>query len=189
MLEQYHEQEAGLNSEINDLNEKIQMTSEKYMKSEVERDLLNGIITEKEKQINEIEFLIFNKLPSEFSNFEFLLKKETEIHNKMKSENNTLGVDYQETLNELKEMIKIYKDAANIDICRTDSGYLKIIFKHLIPENKDAYLILELKNQYKVIEVFPKINISHLEEHLEKSRNCTSFIVSLANEFIKFYNI
>jgi hypothetical protein len=107
----------------------------------------------------------------------------------MKSENNTLGVDYQETINELKEMIKIYKDAANIDISRTDSGFLKIVFKNIIPGNKEAYLILELKNQYKVIEVFPKINTSHLEAELEKSRNCTNFIVSLANEFIKLYNI
>jgi hypothetical protein len=157
------------------------------MKSEVEKELLNAIIAEKEKQISEVEFLIFNKLPSEFSNFEFLLKKETEIHNKMKSENNTIGIDYQETISELKEMIKIYKDAANIDICRTDSGCLKIIFKNLIPNNKEAYIILELKNQYKVIEIFPKMNISQLEEELEKSRNCTNFIVSVANEFIQLY--
>ena len=42
----------------------------------------------KEREINEMEYLVLQRIPSEFANFEFLFKKELEIHNKMKMENN-----------------------------------------------------------------------------------------------------
>ena len=156
------------------------------MKIEFEKQLLNTIITEKEKHISEMEYLVFKKLPNEFSNFEFLLKKETEIHNKMKSENNQVGYKNEDIINEIKQMIKIYKDAADIDVSKTDDGCLMIVFKNLLENKKDAYIILEVKNGYKVIDIYPKINITHYEEELEKTRNCTLFLCKLANAFISY---
>jgi hypothetical protein len=65
-----------------DLSSKLQ--SENLHRYNVEKDLLISATSSKEKEISEMEYLVLQKLPSEFSNFDFLFKKELEIHNKMK---------------------------------------------------------------------------------------------------------
>jgi hypothetical protein len=137
-----------------------------------------------------MEYLVLQKLPSEFSNFDFLFKKELEIHNKMKMENSFLYSKNEALASELKDMIKTYKEVAHIELEKTKEGFLKIIFFKNVPNSKlhdGASLTVEIKEgSFKIISIFPQIKISHLVEELAAGNNFTLFLIKLANEFIKF---
>lgn len=159
-------------------------------KLDVERSALYSTISSREKEISEMEFLVQQKLPSEFANFEFLFNKELEIHNKMKTENSFLFKQNENLSNELKEMINIYKGIAHIDLEKTKEGYLKITYFKNIKNSKlpeGAYIVVEIKDKgFKIISVFPQIKLDQFEEELQNSHNFTLFLTKLANEFLKY---
>lgn len=166
------------------------LQSENLHRFSVEKDLLNSVISSKEKEISEMEYLVLQKLPTEFSNFELIFKKELEIHNKMKMENSSIYSKNEALASELKDMINKYKQVADIELEKTKEGFLKINFFRGIPNSKlhdGASLTVEIKEgSFKIISVFPQIKISHYEEELSQGNNFTLFLTKIANDFIKF---
>jgi hypothetical protein len=167
----------------------IKANNEVYLKLELEKNMIKDSISSKDREISELEFLVLKKLPSEFSDFEYLLKKEIEIYNKAKMENNNIYQKNEKLAGELKEMINIYKKIAHLDLEKTKEGYLKIIFFKNIPNSKipeGANIVIEiLENNFNIISVHPKIKITPLDEELQNSHNFTKFLTKLANEFLK----
>jgi hypothetical protein len=174
----------------NELDSAIKSQSENLVKLDLERNLLISAINNKEKEISEMEYLVLHKLPTDFKNFDFLFKKELEIHNKMKMENIGQLSKNEDLASELKEMIKIYKETAHIELEKTKEGYLKITFFKGIPESKlsdGASVVVEIKEgSFKIISLFPNIKITLIEEELAVTHNFTLFLTKLANEFIKY---
>src|SRR5690349_9445914 len=128
VVDDFNEFENQNTREKYEIENSTRMNNELSIKLDIERNILYTAISNKEREISELEFLVTQKLPSEFSNFEFLFKKELEIHNKSKTENNQLLSKNENLTKELREMIKIYKDTACIDLEKTKEGYLKLTF-------------------------------------------------------------
>jgi hypothetical protein len=163
----------------NELNEKL----------ELEKNVLYDTISLKEKELEQTEYLVFHKLPSDFSNFEFLFDKEKEIHNKMKLEHNNLLVRNETLKKELINMIKTYKETASISLEKTKEGFLRLTFYNLDIKGKESYIVVEIKEgNFKVIEKYPNLNIYQLEEELQVNCNFTVFMTKLANLFINYFN-
>lgn len=177
---------------MDEIDNSIRMNNELALKFDIEKNIFYSSISAKEKQISEMEYLVLQKLPTEFSSFEFLFNKELEIHNKMKMENNNLYNANEALSNELQEMIKVYKSVAHIDLEKTKEGYLKITYFKDLKNTKfpdGAHLVVEIKEGgFKIISVFPQIKITHFEEELQNSHNFTLFLTKLANEFLKYIN-
>jgi hypothetical protein len=151
--------------------------------------VLQSALETKERLVQELEDLVINKLPTEFKNFDFLYKKELEINNKIKQENSQKNKEKEDFTNCLKDLLKVYKEVSMIAISKTDKGYLKINFNNIAKNGKEVYIVLQVMNDYKIIELYPSnINISSLEEELMKTKNFTLFLAKLANELIKYYN-
>lgn len=190
MNEATNEFDNTITNERNDIENSIKTTNDTATKLELEKNTLEALISLKEKSITEMEHLVLQKLPAEFSNFEYIFKKELEIHNKMKTENNFLYSKNDAITKELREMIKVYKEVANIDIEKTNEGYLRIsFFKNIKSETfpiEGGSLIVEIKeNNFKIISIFPEIQISIFEKELQHTRNFTLFLAKIANEFLK----
>jgi hypothetical protein len=153
--------------------------------------MLYSAISSKEREINEMEFLVLQRLPSEFANFEFLFNKELEIHNKMKMENNSNLNKNEKIAIELKELIKVYKEISLVDLEKTKEGYLKVSFFKSIKNSNlpdGAYIIVEIKEgSFQIISYYPQIKISDYEEELHQSHNFTLFLTKIALEFLKFH--
>jgi len=168
----------------------LKSENELLLKLDIERNILYSSISSKEREINEMEYLVLQRIPSEFANFEFLFKKELEIHNKMKMENNFTFTKNDAITSELKELIKLYKEISLVDLEKTKEGYLKVSFfkntKNLkLPDG--AYIIVEIKEgNFQIISYFPQIKISSFEEELHISHNFTLFLTKIAIEFLKF---
>lgn len=187
---EFNKFEADISSERLDLESIYRHNNGTLEKLELERNLLNSTLSIKEREILNTEDLVLKKLPLEFSNFEFLYKKEVEIYNKMKLEHGNFLQKNDLILKEVKEMLKIYKEIANIDIKKTEEGFLKIFFYNLNNFSKECYLTIEIKGgNYKIINVYPAItNINILEEELQITHNFSLFICKLVNTFITFFS-
>lgn len=188
-INDYNEYESKMIESKNDLDNSIKNNNDTLNKLEVEKNLLLSLNAIKEKEIQEMEFLVLKTLPGELVNLEYLLNKEIEINNKLKTENNYLLSKNEDITQDLQTMINYYKEIANIDLEKTKEGYLKIIFFRNInfkfPEG--ANLIVEIKNGlFKIISIFPHIKITAYEEELQVTQNFTLFLTKLANEFLKF---
>jgi hypothetical protein len=137
-----------------------------------------------------MEYLVLQKIPDEFKSLEFLLKKEVEIHNKMKMENQFTSVKNDSLAAEIEEMTKVYKFIAHIDLEKTKEGFLKIIFFKNIPNSKlqeGASVTVEIKEgTFKIISIFPQIKFTAYEDELQNSHNFTLFLTKIANEFLKY---
>lgn len=134
-----------------------------------------------------MEYIVLQKNPAEFANYEFLFKKEMEIYDRMKSGNYSMFSKGEGVLQELKEMIEIYKKVAHIDFEKTKEGYLKIqFFKGVKPDYDGGYVVVEIKDgTFNIISVYPKIKITSYEEELKVTQNFTLFLTKIAHEFLK----
>ncbi len=170
-----------------DLDLEISSKNDLLEKFNFEKNLYHAAICHKEKEISTMEYIVLQKNPADFANYEFLFKKEMEIYNKMKVENNYLFSKGDSVTEELKEMIKIYKEIAHIELEKTKEGFLKIIFfRDIKPNFEGGSLVVEIKEgTFKVISVFPRIKITSFEEELKVSQNFTLFLTKVANEFLK----
>jgi hypothetical protein len=130
--------------------------------------------------------MVLNKLPAEVKNFEFLYKKELEVNTQLKQ---VMMIEKREDFTQvLMNMLRIYKQISMLSISKTDRGYLKVNFKNLSQDNRDVYVILQVLNEYKVIEICPNINIKHLEDELTTNKNFTIFLTKLASEILKHFS-
>ncbi len=155
-------------------------------KLNLEKSILQAAISHKEKEISAMEYIVLQKNPADFANYEFLFKKEMEIYNKMKVENNFLFSKGEGIVEELKEMIRVYKEIAQIELEKTKEGFLKIIFFRGLKAEFEGNLVVEIKEgSFKVISVYPRIKITSFEEELKVSQNFTLFLTKIANEFLK----
>ncbi len=155
-------------------------------KLNLEKSILQAAISHKEKEISAMEYIVLQKNPADFANYEFLFKKEMEIYNKMKVDNNFLFSKGEGIVEELKEMIRVYKEIAQIELEKTKEGFLKIIFFRGLKPNFEGNLVVEIKEgSFKVISVYPRIKITSFEEELKVSQNFTLFLTKIANEFLK----
>ncbi len=171
----------------NDFEVKAKQLHDLEDKLNLEKSILQAAISHKEKEISEMEYIVLQKNPADFANYEFLFRKEMEIYNKMKVENNFLFSKGDGIVEELKEMIRVYKEIAQIDLEKTKEGYLNIkFFRGLKPNYEGANLVVEIKEgSFKVISVYPRIKINIFEEELKVSQNFTLFLTKIANEFLK----
>jgi hypothetical protein len=189
-LNDFNDFEQTINNNRNEIENSIKSDNEVLLKLDIERNILYSSISAKEREINEMEFLVLQRLPSEFANFEFLFNKEVEIHNKMKMENNSNYNKSEKITAELKDLIKVYKEISLVDLDKTKEGYLKVsFFKNIKNSNisDGAYIIVEIKEgSFQIISYYPQIKISTFEEELQNSHNFTLFLTKIALEFLKF---
>lgn len=175
-----------------EIDNNIRIENEKLIKLDLEKSLLYSKIASSERDINELEYYVLQKLPQEFANFEFLFNKELEIHNKIINENKYSSQKKESLIKELKEMVKIYKEAAHVDIEKTKEGNLKLtFFKNCIKSKvfDSCDIIVEIKDgRFKIISLYPDIRdrISQFEEELQTGHNFTLFITKVANEFLNY---
>ena len=177
-----------MNNSLLEKDNILAQSKEKLSKAQYENNvILQNTSDIKEKAIQDLEDLVYNKLPTELKNFEVLYKKELELNTKFKNEN--LRKDNKEDFSKiLKDMLRVYKQISMISISKTDKGYLKINFFNLTDDNREVYIILQVLGDYKFIELCPNINIKHLEEELTQTKNFTLFLTKLANELIRYFN-
>lgn len=158
---------------------------------DIEKSMLVSAIKSKEHEIGDMEYIVKHKLPQEHSHFQYLCKKEQEINSKMQTENNYLYNKNESLADEIKNMLKIYKEVSFLELEKTKEGFLKLIlFKELGHQRfpKGAHVVVEIRQgKFQIISTYPQLNVSQYEEELSKTHNFTLFVSKVAQEFLAFF--
>lgn len=186
----YHEIESKITEEKAKLESLSKSSTDIYNKLQLEKNVLSLSIAHQEKTNNEMESLVFQKLPKEFSNIEFLYKKENEIHQKIKKDN-SFNTHQEELIAEVKETIDLYKEVSGIELSKTPEGWLKITLMKGIRNNilkEDICIVFEIKQgKYHITHMQPKFPCQIYEDELNKTQNFTLFLCKvIVNEYSKF---
>jgi hypothetical protein len=187
LIQAFNSNESSFNNNLGEKDRALIKAKENTLKSEYENNyILTNRIESKTRKTKELEEVVLNKLPAEYKNFEYLFKKELELNYRIKQDSQNLKEeDY--TAN-LKNQLRVYKEISMISISKTDKGYLKVHFRNIDEDNREVYIVLQVLNEYRVIEIYPTLNIRHLEDELMTNKNFTVFLTKLANELIKYFN-
>lgn len=186
----YHDVESRIFEEKAKYESLSKSSMEIYDKLQLEKNLLTSSIAHQEKVNGEMESLVFQKLPKEFSNIEFLYKKENEIHQKIKRDN-SFNNSQEELISEIKEIIELYKEVSGIEVSKTPEGWLKIILMKGIKNamiKEDICIVFEIKQgKYHITQMVPKFSSQIYEDELNQSQNITLFLCKvIVNEYTKF---
>ena len=174
---------------LNDLSLKADKCNQIGQELQLEKSTIELILEKKKSQFKKMKNEILPNLMKKIKDFDLILKKEMEINRKIKTENHEILQNKSEIFEELNEWLLFYKEFSNLDIKKTEDGYLLIIFKNLSKNNKEAYLKFEITNNfYEIKEIFPKIDYKLSQEILKKNKNFTHFLASIADSFITYFN-
>jgi hypothetical protein len=173
----------------------VRTSNDTLKKLDFEKNLLYSTIASKEREIDEIEFVLQHKLPNELENLEYLYQKELEIQEKQNLEHQYTFNNKDALLQQLKDMLKVYKETSHIDIEKTKENHLKIIFfRDCLKNNKDflyeCYVVVEIQeDKFYILKIFPEIkDLLALQNELNSTNNFTLFLTKIANEFLRIIN-
>lgn len=169
----------------------IKKIKDEQYKIELEKSIIESSISIQQKEIKELSQLVFNKLPNEFSSFQFLYKKENEINEKIKLEkkNSEYNNPNEILIKEIQGIIDLYKEVSGINITKTKEGLLQITIFPNIPLTVDqCYILIEIvDNKYKIVGINPAFKFNEYEDALNKNKNFTLFLASIiVKEFCKY---
>lgn len=169
----------------------IKKIKDEQYKIELEKSIIESSISIQQKEIKELSQLVFNKLPNEFSSFQFLYKKENEINEKIKLEkkNSEYNNPNEVIMKEIQGIIDLYKEVSGINIAKTKEGLLQIkIFPNVPLTIDQCYILIEIvDNKYKIVGINPVFKFNEYEDALNKNKNFTLFLASIiVKEFCKY---
>lgn len=178
-----------INSKREELDKKIKEYREIYQELKLEKEASEMILNLKKLQKYNIKKTELENLNKHIQDLKIILDKETEMIDKVKTENQEIVLSEKDVYDELEEHIRIYNEFSGMDVEKTEDGFLKIIFSNLNIEKIDAYVKLEIcNNAYKIVDIFPKIDYRHLQELLKSNSNFTYFLASLVENFIQHFD-
>ena len=169
----------------------IKKIKDEQYKIELEKNIIESSISIQQKEIKELSQLVFNKLPNEFSSFQFLYKKENEINEKIKLEkkNSEYNNSNEIIKKEIQGIIDLYKEVSGINIAKTKEGLLQITIFPNVPLTVDqCYILIEIvDNKYKIVGINPVFKFNEYEDALNNNKNFTLFLASIiVKEFCKY---
>ena len=169
----------------------IKKIKDEQYKIELEKNIIESSISIQQKEIKELSQLVFNKLPNEFSSFQFLYKKENEINEKIKLEkkNSEYNNSNEIIMKEIQGIIDLYKEVSGINIAKTKEGLLQITIFPNVPLTVDqCYILIEIvDNKYKIVGINPVFKFNEYEDALNNNKNFTLFLASIiVKEFCKY---
>lgn len=178
-----------INSKREELDKKIKEYNEIYQELLLEAEASKMILDLKRLQKFNIKKTELENINKHIQDLKVILDKETEMIDKMKSENQEIVLTEKDVYEELEEHIRLYKEFSGMDVEKTEDGFLKIIFSNLNIEKIDAFVKLEISNSgYSIVDIFPKIEYRHLQELLKSNTNFTYFLASLVENFIQHFD-
>jgi hypothetical protein len=173
--------------------------NEEMLKLNLEQGLLSEAIRSNTFE-NDENKKSFTHYDEEIKKLEYIRNKELEINQSTKKDGTFYQKKHEELINDVKELIWIYKKVAGVDIEKTKDGYLKIAFfksaiqkfaedneyKYSFLKGTGAYLLLEVKDgMFKIIQICPEIRYSNYEDNLKQTHNLTLFLMKIACDFEK----
>ena len=169
----------------------IKKIKDEQYKIELEKNIIESSISIQQKEIKELSQLVFNKLPNEFSSFQFLYKKENEINEKikLKKKNSEYNNSNEIIMKEIQGILDLYKEVSGINIAKTKEGLLQITIFPNVPLTVDqCYILIEIvDNKYKIVGINPVLKFNEYEDALNNNKNFTLFLASIiVKEFCKY---